>query len=512
MIKREFWHTDEIYECCNVHIVAIHGVKHDLVLHFVAQLRQLERTLGELVEDQYWISLLRMLKRYRYNIASIPLSLNHPACIPRGLMELISHADRTCRHVYPAFADNVAKIARIVNDLTTSRVAPLLDGAKSLLNTTRGKTSALVLMSTIDVAIRKEIRAQLKDHELEIITYSGLLSTGVFDNLLFVGSLGWFPESARSAPRCRKLMSVKFEWLSDGRPLAPSFISTDNLQALFRAQKLEYLSLQSRPADEVVSPEEVAPPVNWTEVREEITRQNDSADTEEQISGRFLMLNGSIALIVDASQGAKVHVIQAASQTRLLRVPVEDLEVGMYLLVRTGGGGDLVAEVADTILKDRAEDVLRMQDSWKSKLTGQVRSRGEHAVLQDLEGMGCKRATSYNLRNWMSSKSIRPQFDDDFLSVLILCGLGHEDDFIANAKLLDRVHRVAGFLIRRKLLSMVRKADITLMARQGVMEFQLPEARGGSFTAYRIDEIAPKPQSVPVGIIGQTYSVALAYG
>jgi hypothetical protein len=508
-----FHQADEIYRCCNAHSTSVHSVKHELVWRFVAQLRHLERNVGELAEEQYWLSLLRPLKRYRYNIASIPLALNHPVNIPHNLINLISDAARVCRKLYPSCAEDVARIAEIVDELRVCRDAPLLDGAQYILNTARGTTNALVLRSSINIAIRKQIRAQLKDYDLEVVTYSALLSLGIFENLVYIGPLGWFPESARSSPRCRKLTSVRFSWLSDGQPLVPSFISTGDPSLVFPKREKEYVSDRgTQPGELAVSPEEAAPPVNWVEVGAEIARQSDPADTEEEQLGLLLMLNGSMALIVDASPGAKVHVIQSGGSTRLHRIPVDDLEAGMYILVRTGGGGNLVAEIADTILKDRAKDVRLLQDKWKSRLTEQVKSRGEYPVLLDLEGMGCKRATSYNLRNWMGSKSIRPQFDDDFLSVLILCELGDEDELIANANLIDRVHRIAGFKIRRMLLTMAAKADLTRLVREGVMEFQLPGARGGSFTAYRIDDIAPKARSVPVGQIGQSYNVELANG
>jgi hypothetical protein len=512
-MEHSFQEADEIYGCCNAHSTAVHSVKHQLVWRFVTQLRCLERNTEEWAEEQYWSALLRPLRRYRYNIASMPLALNHPVNIPHDLIELVSYAARTCRKLYPARAEDVEKIAQIVDELRACRDAPLMDGTQYLLNTVRGTTNALVLRSSINIAIRKQVRALLKDYHLEVVTYSALLSLGVFENLIYIGPLGWFPESARSSPRGRLLTSVKFSWLADGQPLVPSFISTGDASLVFPKPQINASSEQNVRSEELmVSPGEAASPINWVEIGAEIARQSDPADTDEEQLGRLLMLNGSMALIVDATPGAKMPIIKSGASTRLHRIPVDDLEAGMYILVRTGGGGNLVAEVADTILKDRAKDVRRLQDSWKIRLTDQVKSRGENAVLRDLEDMGCKRATYYNLRNWMSSKTIRPQFDDDFLSVLILCELGNDDDLIANANLLDRVHRIAGFKIRRELLALVAHADLTRMVREGVMEFQLPGARGGSFTAYRIDEVAPKPRSVPIGLIGQTYNVELANG
>jgi hypothetical protein len=507
-----FQQTDEIYRSCNGHRITIHNCEHALVGRFVIQLRGLESSLGELADDPYWNSILRPLRRYRYNIASVPLALNHPDIIPANLFEALGHGMQTCRQVYPAFGDSLSTIAQLVDELSECRDSPLLDGTQDSLNAVRSPKSALVLRSSINISVRKKVRALLKEYDIEILTYSSLLSLNVFESLVYIGPFGWFPDSARSSPRCSRLASVKFGWMADGSSLSPSFVCTADSNLLSPRQVTKYFGSPSQSGQVLIRPDEAAPPVNWSAVGAEIERQSDFAETQQELAGQLLMLNGSVALIVDAASGAKVHIIQPSGSTRLRKILVEDLELGMYILVRTEGGGDLVAEIADAILMDRAAGARALQDNWKRCLAEHVHSRGEDSVLSDLEGLGCKRATQYNLRNWISSKSIRPEYDDDFLSVLILCGLGNEEALIANANLLDRVHRSAGFRIRRMLLAMAALADLKPLVREGVMEFQLPGARGGGFTAYRIDAIAPKVQSVPADMIGQIYNVDRANG
>src|ERR1700690_2726460 len=103
MNQLTFDQADLVYECCETHTVSAHRVNHGVVRRFVDSLRQLDRALGEIADDTYWIPLLRASKRYRYNIASLPLPLNHPLCVPSELSGAIALVTRTCARIYPQF-------------------------------------------------------------------------------------------------------------------------------------------------------------------------------------------------------------------------------------------------------------------------------------------------------------------------------------------------------------------------------------------------------------------------
>ena len=48
------------------------------------------------------------------------------------------------------------------------------------------------------------------------------------------------------------------------------------------------------------------------------------------------------------------------------------------------------------------------------------------------------------------------------------------------------------------LLDRVTEANMSKLSAEGMMEFDLPGLGGGSFTAYRIEEISPETFTVPI--------------
>jgi hypothetical protein len=509
-----FEQADEVYKCCDNHTVDVQVVNNEPAQRFALLLRRLERELGELANESYWVNLLRPFRRYRFNIAVLPLAFNHSICVPINLVQAGTEGARNCKYIYPQFANDVAQLVEAGLGLKASGDAPLLNTVRSLLDKQRDAKKAILLRRSISVAVADQIRRFIEDDSLEFLTPSALLSSGTFKQIILIGPFSWFPENIRSAPRCRALVSVRFDWLADRHELAPSFVCSMDSRSVFPRPKKEYVPQPaSQPDDFLLKPEEVAPPLNWSEIGAEIIRQAGTGDYEEELPARLSMLTGNMALFLDASPGATVQVISFTGSKRIDRIRTDDLEPGMYILVRTSGGGNLVAVVADRILKDRAKQARELQKNWKMALLNQVLDKQENTVVRDLARLGCKRAGYQNLRNWMSEKSIRPEFDEDFRSILILCGLGDEEKKIfSNANLLERAHRRAGFQIRQMLLREVSKADLSGLVRDGSIEFELLGAGSGSFTAFRIEDLAPEVKNIPAAQIGQPFNVELFHG
>lgn len=507
--------ADEIYACCDAQLVGTRVVRHEGVKVFAMGLQRLERRLGDVDGESYWTSLLKPLRRFRYRIASIPLQLCSPLCVPDDLARALHDIAPRCRHVYPEYSDEVMRIAEAAAPLMNSTEAPLLDALRSVLaeDDMEGEKGILIRGQAATL-LRNELRRLLGNPRLEVVTPSATLARNILGHLLPIGPLSWFPPYIRTAPRSRRLTCIRYDWLADRQALQPSFTSSP--ETMFRrphAGNSESPSETIQDPEFAMSPSDIAPAVNWGALNSDNLLRESCQEDSEEVSARLLLLSANMAVYVDASSDAKSQVIEFSGGHRIARVLNEELEPAMYILLRTGGGGDLIAPVADAILGARAQDVRSIQKRWKSALGALVREKGELAVLRSLTELGCKRASRLNLRNWMNDKSIRPEFDDDFLSILVLCGLDSDDKiFMTNARLLDRVHRIAGFKIRRMLLNRVGKGDLSQLLSEGSMDFELPGAAGGSFTAYRIEEISPESFMVPVTYLNHPFEAESHYG
>jgi len=70
------------------------------------------------------------------------------------------------------------------------------------------------------------------------------------------------------------------------------------------------------------------------------------------------------------------------------------------------------------------------------------------------------------------------------------------------ASQIESAHRSAGYYIRKQLLQQVTNADMQELQQKGFMDFELPEADGGSLTAFRIEHISPGVFNIPTSRIG----------
>lgn len=499
--------VESIYACGNNQQVSARVVRHGLVSDFARLLLQLEKMVGTRAEDSYLNSVFRPFRNFRYRIASLPLPLSD--CIPTDLPHALNVLVPKCRHIFPEYFTTLEETAEAARLIMCCSDAPLFDAIRdTLVNDDTDDEKAILVRRQPSLTLRSDLRRSLGQVRIEVITPTVLLNMGVLGHLIALGPLGWFPPHLRTAPRAHRLTTIRYDWLREQRNLRPCFISSsdDVFQQASVKEEMEASDFLQTDATMVFS--DPAPEFDWQALHSGNILGRDSDAEGELTSARLLLLSGNIAVYIDSTSEVKSQVIDTSGDDPTARVLNEELDPGMFILLRTGGGGDLIVPVADAILGARAQAVRTKQQLWKSELTSLVARQGERAVVSSLQELGCQRASPFNLRNWMSDKSIRPEFDDDFLSVLLLCNLDSEfETFAANARLLDRVHRQAGFKIRRMLLDRVKGADHDKLTSEGTMAFDLPGIGGGSFTAYRIEEISPATFTVSAAHINHPFVV-----
>src|SRR5438552_18937040 len=95
----------------SVYRVARHGIDHRLVAfhsisdatlrRFALGLREFEYRLGPAAEDQFWIPLLRRLKRHRFEWSAAPLPFNHEPFGSADTVHLFDHVIASSELLYP---------------------------------------------------------------------------------------------------------------------------------------------------------------------------------------------------------------------------------------------------------------------------------------------------------------------------------------------------------------------------------------------------------------------------
>jgi hypothetical protein len=230
--------------------------------------------------------------------------------------------------------------------------------------------------------------------------------------------------------------------------------------------------------------------------------------SHEEIDARGFLLEGDWAVFLegDAKASALVIDLTVDDGESVRRIPISNIEAGMFVLVRTSGGGDYIVPVADEILGPEAQQVRDYQKEWKERLRLVVAARGLFATSIHLLDNGSTLANEMNVRNWMSPRNIRTSGYNDFLAIMRLIGLESEaaEYWSAMGKIVNAHHR-AGKQIRDALLDQVRQTDLRELERLGQMEFELPGAESGSLTAYRVEAVLPDLVSVRWNRIGRPF-------
>ncbi len=235
-----------------------------------------------------------------------------------------------------------------------------------------------------------------------------------------------------------------------------------------------------------------------------------AAATFDDVAAWAVLLEDDWVVYLEADDGATTLVIDLAGERgdRVRRVPVGDLEPGLFVLLRTEGGRDYIVDMANHILGEKAAAARASQFAWKERLRQVARARGLAGLRQALRSSGSPRASEANVRRWMSNRSISTDDERDFAAIMRITGLAERTgEFRETMRAIEHAHLRAGQVIRHLLLRQVRAADLRALERRGRMDFELPDVDGGRLTAFRITGIAPETVAVPASRIAHPFTL-----
>jgi hypothetical protein len=336
------------------------------------------------------------------------------------------------------------------------------------------------------------------------VIHPTLLREGrIYSQLIVIGPSRWYPDYVFSSPRAPKILIVKFSWIKDHWKQEPIF-SEPIKQKATKKQKIEF---EDRSEDSALSPEDLLPPTFDIEgiARTAAGELNTSGDQDYGVNARVYLFEGGWGVFLEADETASVLVIDLGNERGIpvRRIKIGQLEPGMFILLRTAGGGDYIIPVADQIMGDNAAIAREFQKEWKTKLQKKVTRLGYGPVVSQLKNLGSGCASQINVHHWMSMRSIKTGDKVDFVAIMRLIGLENDIDYYWDMmRLIDNAHLRAGQLIRRMLLEQVRASDLSILKRTGRMDFTLPGKRSISITAFQLNEMSAKVITVPHWRIG----------
>jgi len=499
--------TNRIYACNDACSHTVHYACHPRFRTFSMALAQIDRALGETAGDDFWRDWLRQLRRYRFDVSAAPLPFNHPAAVLEAQLSSLQARLVECDALFPDFGQPARALIEQLRDLVAMGDNPLVQVLRRVFPEGPEQASAILLKESRLIPATESV-LELDSHlrGMSVISAQQLRGGTCYSRLAVIGRAGWFPDYVFTAPRARVIDIIQFDWIDARWEPSTGFAAGDKAAIPAFAQGEPQPGEPAREQDSDTL--DVIPPVDWDAIVATSKAQYRSEFKQEKIPARLVLLNGGLAVYLDADEQATVTVIDADQDggAAVKRVRVRQLESDTFVLLRIEGGGDYIVPVADRIMGVQAVDVRARQSHWKELLADYVRRVGMQDACSALERRGATHANETNVRNWQNKRTIRPEYDEDFNAVLKLTELGASaSDYRQAMKLIDNAHQRAGQRIRELLLAQVDGADLHELHRLGRMDFELSDAGSGSLTAFRVEDLSPGVFPVPPSLLGHPF-------
>lgn len=515
----------EILTCAAELSIVRAAVHHDIFFSFSVALRTLERSLGDMMGDPIWKSFIMPMRRYRFDVSAAPLPFNYLGDEPsKEMLARLRHKLNICEQINPDLAESGQSLLAGLSALTRVPDNPLLAQIKERCQISGADNGAVVvkeprLLRMVEAVLRQEPILR----SLRAASVGDLRGEQCFRRLFVMGPARWYPDYVFTAPRGRQIDLVRYGWLvDDWQPAAAFLTGPGELSAPGKPRDLIPTLSDTNTSrwSSVLDPAEILPRMDWEAVMQRIGRDEGGAGGERQeeveyVDARLFLLEGDTAVALDCDESSMATIVDPdrAEPAPVRRIPVCDVEPGMFVLVRTQGGGEYIAEVADTIMGSHASRAREAQRHWKALLRRAVAASSLPAVVSDLSRLGGRRPNETNVRNWMSYRTIRPQDASDFRAIMCLTGLSDQfDEYWTTMTMINIAHRQAGHRIAKLLLKKVTSSDLSQLTDTGRMDFALPGIAAATLSALRVQSVHEDTVSMPVHRLGRLTEVGDVIG
>jgi len=247
----------------------------------------------------------------------------------------------------------------------------------------------------------------------------------------------------------------------------------------------------------VVDARAVLPEIDWESIGTRIGQSGTFGVGELVTCNVWVLANGwAVATRVDSAGDSTIRTVDPSmlGEARVREMPIGEIEIGDYVALRNGSGGDIVAELADEIIGTEACECRELQDEWKAELRRRIRMTSQRAVANDLG------ASMQQVAYWSSSSPNRigPRTAEVF--VRLLKYLGIEEGISRTLRAADTIrsaHIRAGRQFTASLVDVIKDADLEALERHGSMTVTLSGVRGAPMQIWRVEDRSPAEVELP---------------
>ena len=502
LLKTPFDDTSDVYNCSANATLQWSSIKFSELHVFTRAVQVLINSLGKLDEGDYWFDFQRRIRVFRFNLIACPLSEN---ILQERLADLLAYLQET-RSTFlqsrPDAADQYENLMLAGKRLQPIKTSHLLMTLTGEIREIKDTGSALVLVCEPRFIVDAETSLQSSGiRNIDVASPSYLKSDVSYENMFIIGPTRWFPSFVFSAPRANKIRLLKFAWISDSWKHQTVFVNPLKQ----KPSRLMQITNEESPDISEMDADSLLPPAfNFKFTQNQVVAAGSGHNDIDYLQARLFLLEDDWVVPLSAEDDASILVINLADTNLPVRkMKVAEIEPGIFVLIRTTGGGDFIIPVADQILGPLSEKARKCQREWKSLLRNKIVENGYDWTIKQLKTNGSPRANYMNVRNWMFDRSIKTEFREDFHAIMKLIGLEEESDANWNLmSMIDRAHRQAGRKIRSMLIDKVKNSDLRAIKKSGKIDFELEQESEISITAFQVREISSDIIKLPHWQIG----------
>ena len=465
--------------------VSVQNIKHPDVHLVSKEMNKLFLSLGECVNDDFWSDPVRRLKKLRFELSAAPLSQEYFNKRIESIIGKLTALQILCDLVYPDSAVHLDSIIKILGLLKESNLTLLQSQLLDYLNEAPKMETAVLVKDTHFIQEAETEFSELLSHCMyNFISQDTLRGDQVYMRLAVVGPFHWYEDFVFSAPRAQEIRVFKYSFIRSSWKYETPFAASVSYKRPARKEIIEEEEAEAIDANVLLIKPEI------DAVLQSALAELKNSSMEELYTEAYLYLLEDNWAVFLETEGATVLTIDTDDSAHfygITRLRPTELEKGMFVLLRTEGGGDYVRPIADQILGASAKNLRLAQRQWKSYLHEEVAERGFNKSLDNLFDMGCYIVSPMNLRNWLSEDNISTQNFTHFKILFQFFGRESEAPVYWEKMMKIRnAHQQAGQKIRKILLDKVKNSDLNKLIKEGIMEFNLDGEDSGSITALRL--------------------------
>lgn len=219
-----------------------------------------------------------------------------------------------------------------------------------------------------------------------------------------------------------------------------------------------------------------------------------SVSLEEKVEVKLATISHNNYIFLP--KGQSVNVIDRES-LKITQEKVKELSAGDLLVFRTQNASNLVREVADKLMGINAKKYRSNVEKWKKRLRFNVDKKGIDKISRILiERYGIKVAKENNIKNWMSSYTIKPSCLNELLEAFKFDFLEKEEIITAASEIVS-AHISAGHQISHVLMNELDENLEGIIDENGFYTFESTEFEGASFNIEEIKKISKETYYIP---------------